>query len=152
MVTRSMSEPKTISIGRAGSSDSTECASYSQADAAVRKCVASADKTARLSLHVVVVFDDLFVWRTSLSVSGADATGENFVQRAIQGDWEFNAGMRPRWWPALPEAERIWREHFCEDLHKSDRSELARMRLLRYDLVPVVLGAVPARNAPPPPP
>jgi hypothetical protein len=152
MVIRSMIEPRTISISRAGTSGSTECASYSQADAAVRKCIASADKTARLSLRVVVVFGDFFEWRTSLSVSGADAPGENFVQRAIQGDWEFNAGVRPRWWPTLPEAERIWREHFCEDLHKSDRSELARMRLVRYDLAPVALGAVPARNAPPPPP
>jgi hypothetical protein len=149
-IERPMIEPKTIIVSRddnADSADSTEWESYSQADAALRKCIAIANKADRLNFHVVVVFRDLFVWRSSLSLSREDATRENFVQRAIQADWEFNAGVRPRWWPNHPEAKRIWGVHYRED-RDNGRAELARMRLARYDLSPVVLTALPPRDSP----
>ena len=144
---QTMIEPKTIIVSRGDGGDSTEWETYLQADAVLRKHIAAADKTDRLHLHVVVVFRDLFVWRSSVSLTREDATGENFVQRAIQADWEFNAGVRPGWWPADAEAERIWGVHYRED-RDNGRAELARMRLERYDLKPVVLAALPLRDSP----
>jgi hypothetical protein len=144
---RSIIEPKTIIVSRGDGSGSIEWESYSQVDAALRKYIADADKAERLHFHVVVVFRDLFVWRSSVSLSREDATGENFVQRAIQADWEFNAGVRPAWWPADSEAERIWGVHYRED-RDNGRAELARMRLERYDLSPVALAALPPRDSP----
>jgi hypothetical protein len=146
-VERPKIQPKTIIVSRAEGAESTEWESYSQADTALRKHVAIASKAERLSFHVVVVFRDLFVWRSSLSLGREDAAQENFVQRAIQADWEFNAGVRPRWWPNDSEAERIWGVHYRED-RDNGRAELARMRLERYDLNPVVLAALPARDSP----
>jgi hypothetical protein len=146
-VERPMIAPKAIIVSRADGAHSTEWESYSQADAALRRYIAIADKAERLSFHVVVVFRDLFVWRSSLSLCREDAPGENFVQRAIQADWEFNAGVRPGWWPNDPEAERIWGLHYRED-RDNGRAELARMRLGRYDLNPVVLAALPPRDSP----
>jgi hypothetical protein len=142
-----MIAPKTIIVSRSDGSDSIEWESYSQADAALQQHIANMDKAERLHLHVVVVFRDLFVWRSSVSLTREDATGENFVQRAIQADWEFNAGVRPGWWPADAEAERIWGVHYRED-RDNGRAELARMRLERYDLTPVVLASLPPRDSP----
>jgi hypothetical protein len=82
-------------------------------------------------------------------VTRDDTTGENFVQRAIQADWEFNAGVRPAWWPHEHEADRMWGVHYRED-RDNGRAELARMRLDRYDLQPLVLTALPPRTAPSP--
>jgi len=139
--------PKTIIVSRSDGSDSIERESYSQADTALRQYIANMEKAERLHLHVVVVFRDLFVWRSSVSLTREDATEENFVQRAIQADWEFNAGVRPVWWPADSEAERIWGVHYRED-RDNGRAELARMRLERYDLTPVVLASLPPRDSP----
>jgi len=139
---QTMIEPKTIIVSRGDGGDSTEWETYLQADAVLRKHIAAADKTDRLHLHVVVVFRDLFVWRSSVSLTREDATEANFVQRAIQADWEFRAGVCPRWWPNHPEAKRLWRVRYRED-RDNGRAELARMRLARYDLSPVVLTALP---------
>jgi hypothetical protein len=112
----------------------------------VRKIAAAFAQGESMRLHIVVVFTDLFVWRSSLSVCREDATGEHFVQRAMQNDWEFNAGVRPPWWPHDQEADRIWRVHDCED-RGDGRAELARMRLARYDLKPMALAVLPLRMA-----
>jgi hypothetical protein len=81
------------------------------------------------------------------SVARADAKSKDFVQATIQADWEFNAGVRPNWWPHSSEADRMWGVHYRED-RDNGRAELARMRLDRYDLTPVPLTPLPARNAP----
>jgi hypothetical protein len=140
-------EPKTIIVSSGDGADSIELESYSQADAALQKHITNADKAERVHFHVVVVFRDLFVWRSSVSLNRENATEENFVQRAIQADWEFNAGVRPPWWPSDAEAERIWGVHYRED-RDNGRAELARMRLARYDLSPVVLAPLPPRDSP----
>jgi hypothetical protein len=140
-------KPKTILVSNGDDAKSVEMASYVEADASVLKFVAGALNAERLTLHVVVVFQDLFVWRSSLSVGTEDATLKDFVQRAIQADWEFNAGVRPHWWPADREAERIWGVHYRED-RDNGRAELARMRLERYDLSPIQLTPLPARDSP----
>lgn len=101
-----------------------------------------------MQIRAVVVFTDLFVWTTTLSISGDAAIAEDFIQRAIKADWEFNGGIRPVWWPDTPEADRMWGVHYRED-RDDDRAELARMRLGRYDLGPVVLTPLRARIAPP---
>jgi hypothetical protein len=145
-VVRPMIGPKTIIVGRVDNSETVEVETYSRADVVVRKWVAIGNKAERLSLHVVVVFGDLFAWRSSLSMSREDVAGRNFIQRAIQADWEFNAGVRPRWWPNDPEAERIWGVHRRED-RETGRAELARIRLERYDLKPIVLAELPPRDS-----
>src|SRR5579863_9959471 len=73
--------PKTILVSRADGSESAEWTSYAQADTVLREFLMTADKADRLTFHVVVVFGDLFLWRSSLSLSRADATQEHFVQR-----------------------------------------------------------------------
>jgi hypothetical protein len=147
-VVRPTIAPKTIIVSRVDNSETSEVVTYSHADVVVRKWVAIGNEAERLRLHVVVVFGDLFTWRSSLSVSREDAAWRNFVQRAIQADWEFNAGVRPRWWPNDPEAERIWGVH-CREDHEDGRAELARLRLERYDLKPIVLAELPRRECGP---
>ena len=112
----------------------------------MRKHVASVKQGERQSIRVVVLFTDLFVWTSTISVGREDAAGDHFVQRAIQSDWEFNAGVRPAWWPHDKEADRIWGVHYRED-RDNGRAELARMRLDRYDLTPLALNELPPRNA-----
>jgi hypothetical protein len=141
-----MFHPKTIILSRTEHSDSHEAVSYLQADEEVRKHAASLKQAEWQSIRVVVLFTDLFVWTSTISLSREDATGEHFVQRAIQSDWEFNAGVRPAWWPNDKEADRIWGVHYRED-RDNGRAELARMRLDRYDLAPVALTALPPRNS-----
>jgi hypothetical protein len=145
-VVRPTIEPKKIIISRVDNSETSEVETYSHADVVARKWVAIGNTAERLSLHVVVVFGDLFVWRSSLSVSREDAAGKHFIQRAIQADWEFNAGVRPRWWPNDLEAERIWGVH-CREDRENGRAELARVRLERYDLKPIALAELPPRDS-----
>jgi hypothetical protein len=139
-----MIQPKTILVSQIDHSDPCEVESYSLADKLIQKIAASVVREERLHLHILVVFTDLFGWTTNLSVGGQDATKQQFVQHAIQADWEFNAGVRPTWWPRGHEADRMWGVHYRED-RDNGRAELARMRLERYDLGPVVLAALPPR-------
>ena len=124
-----------------------EATSYAQADEFVRSRAAYLKKGERATAKVVVLFADLFIWGSHLSIGSEDATGQHFIQRAIQADWEFNAGVRPPWWPHTPEADRMWGVHYRED-RDNGRAELARMRLERYDLQPLVLSPLPVRNSP----
>lgn len=146
-----MISPKTILLTGADNSGSHETASYSQADGIVQKFAVALNGSRAMQIRIVVVFTDLFVWTTSLTVAGEAATSKDFIQRAIQAEWEFNAGVRPGWWPETAEAERMWGVHYRED-RDNGRAELARMRLERYDLGPLVLSALPPRNASPLPP
>jgi hypothetical protein len=142
-----MIEPKTILLTYADNAESREARSYSHADEVIRKIAAAVVSGRRMQIRMLIVFTDLFVWTSSLSVNRDDMTSENFVQRAIQADWEFNAGVRPIWWPREHEADRMWGVHYRED-RDNGRAELARMRLERYDLQPLVLAALPPRTAP----
>jgi len=136
--------PKTILLTYDEVVQSREARSYSHADEIVRKIAAEAVPGQRAQIRVLVVFSDLFVWKTSLSVDRDDMRAENFIQRAIQADWEFNAGVRPTWWPHDHESDRMWGVHYRED-RDNGRAELARMRLDRYDLQPLILTALPPR-------
>jgi hypothetical protein len=138
--------PKTIILTRVDTADPNEVGSYSEADKVVHECLATVPRGERQHIRVVVVFTDLFVWASSLSVAYEDAPAAHFVQRAILADWEFNAGVRPPWWPSGHEADRMWGVHYRED-RDNGRAELARMRLERYDLRPLVLSELPPRNA-----
>jgi hypothetical protein len=141
-----MFQPKTIKLSCIDNSDTRELVSYLQADDDVRKNAACLTRGDRQSIRVVVLFTDLFVWTSTLSLNLEDARGKHFVQRAIRSDWEFNAGVRPAWWPNDREADRIWGVHYRED-RDNGRAELARMRLDRYDLAPVVLSELPPRDS-----
>jgi hypothetical protein len=118
---------------------------YSQADDVMKDFAANLVQGRRLNVSVIVVFTDLFAWASSLSVSLEDATAEHFVQRAIQADWELSAGVRPAWWPNHQEAARTWDVHYRGDPEHQEAAELARMRLERYDLQPLVLSDLPPR-------
>jgi hypothetical protein len=142
-----MIQPKTIILTHPDQTDSNEAASYSQADAIIRACAETVPDGERLSMRTVVVFEDHFVWASSISVDRSDTTSKDFVQAMIQADWEFNAGVRPTWWPHSYEADRMWGVHYRED-RDNGRAELARMRLDRYDLTPLALTPLPLRNAP----
>jgi hypothetical protein len=140
-------EPKSIMLTCPDDTDSHEARSYAQADEFVHRCAADIDpRGERLKIRAVIVFKDLFVWASSLSVNREDANGKDFIQRAIKADWEFNAGVRPSWWPNEHEADRMWGVHYRED-RDNGRAELARMRLQRYDLKPIVLSDLPPRTA-----
>jgi hypothetical protein len=139
-----MIEAKTILLTYSDNSESREARSYLHADEVIRKIAAPLALGQRMQIRMLVVFHDLFVWTSSVSVDRDGGTGENFVQRVIRADWEFNAGVRPTWWPHNPEADRMWGVHYRED-RDNGRAELARMRLERYDLRPLVLTALPPR-------
>jgi hypothetical protein len=142
-----MIQPKSIMLTCPHDTASHEAGSYEEADVFVHKCAADAASTGeRLSIRTVIVFTDLFVWASSLSVNREDANGKDFVQRTLRADWEFNAGVRPTWWPNNHEADRMWGVHYRED-RDNGRAELARMRLERYDLKPVVLSDLPPRTS-----
>jgi hypothetical protein len=138
--------PKTILLTLPDDGGSRETVGYGQADDIVRKFAVALNGSRAMQIRIVVVFEDLFVWTTSLTVGGTAATAKDFIQRAIQADWEFNAGVRPAWWPDTPEADRMWGVHYRED-RDNGRAELARMRLERYDLTPLALSALPPRNS-----
>jgi hypothetical protein len=141
-----MISPKTILLTLPNDAGSHETNGYDSADEIVRKFAVALNGSRAMQIRIVVVFEDLFVWTTSLTIGGGSATAKDFIQRAIQADWEFNAGVRPAWWPDTPEANRMWGVHYRED-RDNGRAELARMRLERYDLTPLVLTALPARNS-----
>jgi len=141
--------PKSVLLIRSASAESYEAQSYSDADGTIRKWASALDREESETVRLVVVFVDLFVWTTSVALHQDNSTAENFVQKTIQADWEFNAGVRPDWWPEDREANRIWGVHYRED-RDNGRAELARMRLDRYDLRPVVLTPLPPRNSPSP--
>ncbi len=141
-----MIEPKTILLTFGDDSAAREVGSYVEADVVMRNCAAALKTGERVYIRSVVVFTDLFVWRSSLSVDRDDAKRMHFVQHALRADWEFNAGVRPAWWPSGHEADRMWGVHYRED-RDNGRAELARMRLERYDLQPVALTALPPRTA-----
>jgi hypothetical protein len=140
---------KTILLTLPDESGPQEAVTYGQADDILRKFAGALNGSRPMQIRVVVVFTDLFVWTTSLTIAGSHAAEKDLVQRAIQADWEFNAGVRPVWWPQTPEADRMWGVHYRED-RDNGRAELARMRLERYDLNPIVLHPLPARNSLPP--
>jgi len=139
-----MIQPKTILLTYADNNESREARSYHHADEVIRQIAATLIMGQRMQIRMLVVFSDLFVWTSSLSADRDSVTGENFVQRVIQADWEFNAGVRPPWWPHNPEADRMWGVHFRED-RDNGRAELARMRLERYDLQPLTMTPLPPR-------
>jgi hypothetical protein len=142
-----MIQAKTILLTYDEGVHSREARSYSHADEIVRKIAAETPHGVRIQIRALIVFTDLFVWKTSLSVDRDDLRAENFTQRAIQADWEFNAGVRPEWWPHDHESDRMWGVHYRED-RDNGRAELARMRLERYDLQPLILTRLPARADP----
>lgn len=117
---------------------------YAKADSFLRSLSRSLDSEREL-VHVVVIFTDLFVWASNVSVANTDRDSADFVQTAIRADWEFNAGVRPSWWPHDHEADRMWGVHYRED-RDNGRAELARMRLDRYDLRPLELSPLPPRD------
>jgi len=139
-----MIEPKTILLTYADNNESREARSYSHADELIRKIAAELPAGQKTQVRVLVVFTDLFVWTSSLLVERGSITSENFVQRVIQADWEFNAGVRPTWWPHTAESDRMWGVHYRED-RDNGRAELARMRLERYNLQPLILTSLPPR-------
>lgn len=142
-----MIQPKSIMLTCPDDTESHEARTYAEADEIVHKCAAKVGSTGeRMKIRIVIVFKDLFVWASSLSVNVEDAKGKDFIQRAIQNDWEFNAGVRPPWWPNDHEADRMWGVHYRED-RDNGRAELARMRLERYDLQPVALNELPPRTS-----
>ncbi len=148
MVRMSLVSPKSVLLIRAAGAEPFEATSYSQADETIRKWAAALSRQDSESVRLVVVFDDLFVWTTTVTLYLDNSTAEHFVQKTIQADWEFNAGVRPGWWPEDREADRIWGVHYRED-RDNGRAELARMRLERYDLRPVPLTPLPPRNSSP---
>ena len=140
--------PKTVLLTSSGTPPPDDLASYAAADAFIRGlCVALAPDMDRErdTVHAVVVFTDLFVWATNVPITRAEVDGVNFIQKAILADWEFNAGIRPDWWPHTDEADRMWGVHYRED-RANGRAELARMRLDRYDLRPLALTPPPPRD------
>jgi hypothetical protein len=142
-----MIHPKTIMLSQDGDPPPppSEAKSYLAADTFLRKAAAALGHGRNAQVRALVVFEDLFVWTSVILVARGDAEAEHFVQRAIQADWEFNAGIRPDWWPQEPEADRMWGLHYRED-RANGRAELARMRLERYDLAPVALNRIPPRE------
>jgi hypothetical protein len=146
-----MIAPKTILLTPPDDASPHEVATYAQADEVARKLAVTLTGGKTMPIRVVIVFRDLFVWTTSLTLSGKDRDAENLVQRTIKSEWEFNGGVRPAWWPETPESDHMWGVHYRED-RDNGRAELARLRLERYDLTPVKLSALPPRDASPLPP
>jgi hypothetical protein len=141
-----MIEPKTIIVSDADGSNSLQFSTYDEADsyfnslAKTRKELGSAAR-----LRTIIVFEDLYVWSSFISVTGEDGQNQHFLQKAIRSEWEFNAGIRPQWWPSSVEADRMWWVHYRED-RDNGRAELARVRLERYDLRPIVISPLPLRE------
>jgi hypothetical protein len=142
-----MIEIKSIMLSHPSHNYPQDLTSFSQADEVLQKYAAGVKPRAeRSQVRVVTVFADLFIWASYLALGPEDATAKDFVQRAIKSDWEFNAGVRPTWWPDNAEADRMWGVHYRED-RDNGRAELARLRLQTYDLRPVVLSKLPQRGS-----
>jgi hypothetical protein len=138
--------PKTILINNGGT-ESSEMETYKDVDIYLRYLAKTIEYRAPLLLKSIVIFEDAFVWNSFITLRDSDSHAENFLQRAMKSEWEFNAGVRPEWWPTEIEAERMWGVHCREDEHNG-RAELARARLDRYDLWPVVVTPLPRRKMP----
>jgi hypothetical protein len=90
-----MIHAKTIMLTRAGNHPPEEVKTYLQVDASLRTTAATMDYGHYVQVNAVVVFEDLFIWRSFVSVTRSDVNAEHFIHRAIQADWEFNAAIRP---------------------------------------------------------
>ena len=132
--------PKLIVISDYDGSNSVEFKTYRESDIYLQSVVKTIE---RQSLYkTLVVFDNIFVWNSHIILNVGDADAECFLQRAMQAEWEFNAGVRPAWWPAGSESDRMWGVHYRED-QENGRAIDARARLKTYDLRPVVLNILP---------
>jgi hypothetical protein len=126
-----------------GHINSTSVQSYKESDRCLQDLALLGEPNNYI--RVVVVFEDAFVWNSNIVLTHEDCGSNNFLQRAMLAEWEFNAGVRPDWWPSGIEADRMWEVHCREDRHNG-RAELARGRLDRYDLHPVVRNLLPPRK------
>ena len=138
--------PATIIINH-GTVDNIEVKNYKDADQALQEIAALMERRAHLSVHVIVIFEDAFVWNSHITLTVGDCIVDHLLQRAMQSEWEFNAGVRPKWWPEGIESDRMGEVHCREDRHNG-RAELARARLDRYDLQPIVRNPSPPRDMP----
>ena len=138
--------PTTIIINHGGI-DNIEVKSYKDADRCLQELAVLLDVHVHLPVHVIVIFEDAFVWNSNIILAVGDCIIDHLLQRAMQSEWEFNAGVRPNWWPAGIESDRMWEVHCREDRHNG-RAELARARLDRYDLAPIIRNPLPPRDMP----
>jgi hypothetical protein len=138
--------PTNIIINHGGI-DNIEANNYKDADRCLQELAAMLENHAHLSVHVIVIFEDAFVWNSNVTLTVGDCIIDHLLQRAMQSEWEFNAGVRPKWWPPGIESDRMWEVHCREDRHNG-RAELARARLDRYDLQPIVRNPLPPRDSP----
>jgi hypothetical protein len=129
-----------------GNINSVDVHSYKEADRCLQDLALLLEPNVSHYARVVVVFEDAFVWNSNIVLTPEDCGSNNFLQRAMQAEWEFNAGVRPDWWPSGIEADRMWEVHCREDRHNG-RAELARGRLDRYDLRPIVRNRLPPLKA-----
>jgi len=134
--------PKLIVISDYDGSNSVEFKTYRESDIYLQS-VAKTIEEPSLIYKILVVFDNVFVWTSHIILNVGDADAECFLQRAMQAEWEFNAGVRPAWWPAGSESDRMWGVHYRED-QENGRAIEARARLKTYDLRPVVLNILPS--------
>jgi hypothetical protein len=138
--------PRSIILNHGGVHN-VELTSYKEADRCLQDLATMLGENAHLSVHVIIIFEDAFVWNSNIIITISDCIADSFLQRAMQSEWEFNAGVRPKWWPPGIESDRMWEVHCREDRHNG-RSELARGRLDRYDLRPVIRNPLPPRYLP----
>ncbi len=124
-----------------------ELTSYTEADRCLQDLATLLGEHVHLFINMIVIFEDAFVWKSNIIITLSDCITDNFLQQAMQSEWEFNAGVRPKWWPAGIEAERMWDVH-CREGRHNGRAELARARLDRYDLRPIVRSPLPPREMP----
>jgi hypothetical protein len=129
-----------------GSINSVEVKSYREADRCLQDLSLLIGAIVHYFARVVVVFEDSFVWSSNIVLTPEDCGSNNFLQRAMQAEWEFNAGIRPVWWPSGNEAGRMWEVH-CREDHHNGGAELARGRLDRYDLQPIDRNPLPPLKA-----
>ena len=130
-----------------GGVDNIEMKNYKDADRCLQDIATMLESHVHLSVHIIIIFEDAFVWNSNIVLTISDCIADNFLQRAMQSEWEFNAGVRPQWWPTGVESDRMWEVHCREDRHNG-RAELARARLDRYDLRPITRNALPPRDMP----
>ena len=130
-----------------GGVDNIEMKNYKDADRCLQDIATMLETHVHLSVHIIIIFEDAFVWNSNIVLTIGDCIADNFLQRAMQSEWEFNAGVRPKWWPTGIESDRMWEVHCREDRHNG-RAELARARLDRYDLRPIIRNTLPPRDMP----
>jgi hypothetical protein len=138
--------PTTIIINHGGI-DNIEVKNYKDADRSLQELAAMLESRFHLPVHVIVIFEDAFVWNSNIILTVSDCIVDHLLQRAMQAEWEFNAGVRPKWWPTGVESDRMWEVH-CREDRQNGRAELARARLDRYDLRPIIRNPLPPRDMP----